>query len=232
MRPGALASMHLAAWMLALGSTPADAQTSRQLIEWFGGYSGAILDGAGAAPAEDPGAVARRRLASGAFFAFDLNVSPHLRVVLGEFAWQKRDAGLTSLSTLPLGNPPSTAYFDNYQFLFGAEFVSGWTHYNVVVRGLAGLAARHLAAPSGDPHFPTDVFVTDFGLGLAVGVGLDRRLGRHWGYRIIQFDYIPSHMTREPLGAGNPLLTPLSGWQHNARLQTGIALSFGEGHKP
>jgi hypothetical protein len=72
--------------------------------------------------------------------------------------------------------------------------------------------------------------ITDSGLALAPGAGLDIAVTPMVSIRAIQFDYIRTHMDRnQPDILIDPaVFPPLTSWQKNYRFATGVVLRFGE----
>jgi hypothetical protein len=96
-------------------------------------------------------------------------------------------------------------------YVFGPRF-NVWqnSNFKVFLEALAG--GVHAEAKLSSGAF--NAKATDDGFAAAAGGGLDWRFARHFSWRIIQADYVP---------------TDLSGdWQHDFRASTGIIWSFGE----
>lgn len=130
---------------------------------------------------------------------------------------------------------------DDYQLLFGPELTLRTSpKVTPFVHGLAGVAFRHYAVPTGtwtcSPIPPYNCYQDHFdiaretGFATGVGGGLDWHVTPTVSVRMVQFDWIRSNLSRDnanfsPVQGELPVL---KGWQDNYRFSSGIAFRFGE----
>jgi len=129
---------------------------------------------------------------------------------------------------------------DSYQIMFGPELKvrkrSRWTPF---VHGLAGVALRSYAVPTGKwvcTGFPPNCYETSFtaardtGFAWGVGGGLDWTKHPAISFRVFQFDWLHTSLSRDNLNfsPAQGQLPTLSGWQDNYRFSFGIVFRFGE----
>jgi hypothetical protein len=134
-----------------------------------------------------------------------------------------------------VGSKVSTS---NYQLLFGPEFVArNHSRYTPFVHGMFGWMTRRYNVPNGlqtcNGFTCTEqktTVISDSGLALALGGGLDVALTPMFSLRAIQFDYIRSHMSRNDpnFEVDTSELPPLDSWQKNYRFGVGIVMRLGE----
>jgi opacity protein-like surface antigen len=91
---------------------------------------------------------------------------------------------------------PRFIVWHNSQFKAFAEVLAGGVHANADV----SLGSRSAS-------------VSDDGFAMAIGGGFDWRFADHFSWRVIQADYLPTHLGGD--------------WQNNLRLSSGIVYSFG-----
>lgn len=130
------------------------------------------------------------------------------------------------------------AHLNEYQFLIGPEFVlRNKSRATPFVRGMAGFAGRRYAVPTGyvtcdygGCHSEDFNLASDFGFAASVGGGLDVDINQLCALRVVQFDYIRTHLSRNTVNWPDvegqlPIVT---GWQNNYRFAFGIVLRLGE----
>ncbi len=91
---------------------------------------------------------------------------------------------------------PRITLWQDPRFRLFAEILTGGVH-----------AELEASLGSFSRTFSDDAFAA------AIGGGLDWRFARHWSWRVIQADYLPTNFG--------------DNWQHNFRASTGIVYSFG-----
>jgi opacity protein-like surface antigen len=127
----------------------------------------------------------------------------------------------------------------NYQLLFGPEFVMrNKSRYTPFVHGMFGWVTRRYNIPNGLLNCngftcsqQKTTIISDSGLGLAAGGGLDIAVSQSFSVRAIQFDYIRSHMDRNQPNFAEidpTVFPPLSSWQKNYRFAFGVVFRIGE----
>mgnify|MGYP001106952547 CR=1 FL=1 len=89
-----------------------------------------------------------------------------------------------------------------YEFLFGPRFNYRTEKANVFVHGLFGGVTIGAAGES------------ENGFAMGIGGGVDVKVSDHVAFRVMQVDYIPSHIAEF--------------WQHNLRLGVGIVFTSGQ----
>ena len=110
---------------------------------------------------------------------------------------------------VPPGCPAPPQVLNDYHFLAGPRFTLRTpkvTPFAEALFGIANLRRQDLGSR------------TSFAMGF--GGGVDIALKRHFAYRLIQVDYIPTK--RPATGTGG-------GWDSEVRIQTGLVLRFGKG---
>ncbi len=97
-----------------------------------------------------------------------------------------------------------------YVYAFGPR-VTVWQNpqFKVFVEALAGGVSADVQASVGS----LSQSASDNGFAMATGAGFDWRFARHFSWRIVQGDYLPTHLGSQ--------------WQNNFRLSSGIVYSFG-----
>lgn len=126
----------------------------------------------------------------------------------------------------------------NYQLLFGPELViRNKSRITPFVHPMFGWVTTRYNVPTGllncngitCTNQKTTV-ITDSGLGLALGGGLDVAMSPMLSIRPIQFDYIRSHMSRNTpnFDIDPSIFPPLTSWQKNYRFGFGVVLRLGE----
>jgi hypothetical protein len=170
-----------------------------------------------------------RHNSPGVHFGFGYNALPNLRLV-ADFGAEMHDTNIVWTN----GRKASA---EDYQLLFGPEVTIRKTpKLTPFVHGLVGVAFRSYAVPSG--NWTCSVYscyensfsvAKDTGLATGVGGGIDWHLRPVLSLRLVQFDWIRTHLSRD-----NPRFSPaqgqlpiLSGWQDNYRFSCGIILRFG-----
>jgi len=171
-----------------------------------------------------------RQNSPGVQFGFGYNLVRNLRLVA--------DFGAETHSTKIVWTKGKTASADSYQLLFGPELtLRNSPKVTPFFHGLVGVAFRNYAVPTGNwtcqPYgcYETSFSVArDTGLATAVGAGVDWHLTPMISFRVVQFDWLRTHLSRDsesfsPLQGQLPIV---SGWQDNYRFSTGIILRFGQ----
>jgi hypothetical protein len=97
-----------------------------------------------------------------------------------------------------------------YVYVFGPR-VTVWRNpqFKVFVEALAGGVSADVQASVGS----LSQSASDNGFAMATGAGFDWRFSRHFSWRVVQGDYLPTHLGSQ--------------WQNNFRLSSGIVYSFG-----
>jgi hypothetical protein len=173
-----------------------------------------------------------RHNSPGIQFNLGYNVTRSLAIV-GDFGAQFH-------STNIVWTNGKSAEADSYQFLFGPELrLRNRSKLTPFAHTLAGAALRNYAVPSGNwicSGFPPDCYQTtfsiarDFGFAWSVGGGLDLQVHPGIALRVIQFDWIRTHLSRDNnnFSPQQGSLPVLGGWQDNCRLSAGITFRLGE----
>ena len=155
----------------------------------------------------------------------DLSLNPkHSLRVTAEFAAHYRHTDIQS----DISN--ENVRLAEYQFLGGPEFLfRGTRKATPFLHTLFGIAARHYYTPSGDAQSPRDVLAVDYGFASAFGGGVDVVLSRGWALRVLQFDYLLTHLAHD-----QPQFSPIENqlpdigaWQHNFRFSAGVIIRLG-----
>jgi opacity protein-like surface antigen len=129
------------------------------------------------------------------------NLSKRFGVVV-DYSHQSADKRILDLDT-----DTSTVLY-----MFGARFSArsdGMTAYGQALIGGARRTAKSSAI---------DISATD--LALAVGGGVQLDINKHIGFRLMQFDYVPTRGADATPGIGRR-------WSQNFRAQAGFVLKFG-----
>lgn len=126
----------------------------------------------------------------------------------------------------------------NYQLLFGPELVlRNHSRYTPFVHGMVGWATRHFNIPTGLLNCngftcsnQKTTIISDSGLAVALGGGLDVATSPMLSIRPIQFDYIRTNMSRNDpnFDVDTSTLPTLTSWQKNYRIGFGVVLRLGE----
>jgi len=95
---------------------------------------------------------------------------------------------------------PRFTVWHNPQFRIFAEALAGGVHAEAEVSFQAGAVSVSRSA-------------SEDALAVAVGAGFDWRFSRHFSWRVIQADYLPTNLGSQ--------------WQNNFRASTGLVYSFG-----
>lgn len=173
-----------------------------------------------------------RHNSPGLQFNFGYNIARSLQL-LG-------DLGIQTHSTGILWTNGRKAEADSLQVLLGPELkMRNRSNFTPFVHGLAGAALRDYAVPTGNwvcGGFPVNCYQDSFsvaresGFAWALGGGLDWRMKNWMSLRIVQFDWIRTHLSRDNknFSPQQGSLPTLSGWQDNYRFSAGIAFRFGE----
>lgn len=126
---------------------------------------------------------------------------------------------------------------NDYQLLFGPEFALRRSpRFTPFAHGLAGIAFRHYAVPTGNwictgYSCYEDKFVVarETGFASGLGGGLDWRVWSIVSVRVAQFDWIRSNLSRDNVNysPAEGQFPTLHGWQDNYRFSTGFTVRFG-----
>lgn len=173
-----------------------------------------------------------RHNSPGVQFNFGYNVARYLQLQ-GDFGAQFHNTNIVWTNG-------KKAEADSYQFLFGPELkMRNRSTVTPFAHVLAGAALRNYAVPTGDwvcNGFPLNCYETSFsvaresGFAWSVGGGLDWQVRPWLSLRIVQFDWIRTHLSRdnESFSPHQGSLPTLSGWQDNYRFSAGIVFRLGE----
>lgn len=180
-------------------SASAYGQSDHPKFQVFGGYSHFSADVRFDDPFDNDGNdfFNQREGLHGFGFSGAANFSKHLGVV-GDFSYHKR--------AIELG-PGSDIDFSTFNFLFGPRFTARGDRVEGFVHGLVGGVSRKV-----------ENFDSDVDLALGVGAGIDIKVSRNFGIRLVQIDYIPFRDT-------NPFTLDKE-WRDNLRVQVGATFSF------
>ena len=171
-----------------------------------------------------------RQNSPGVQLGFGYNVVPNLRLVA--------DFGAQTHSTNIVWTNGRQASADSYQLLFGPELtLRNSPAVTPFVHGLAGVAFRNYAVPTGNwvctgySCYETSFSIArETGFASAVGAGIDWHFHSIMSYRVVQFDWIRTNLSRDNQSF-SPLqgqLPTLSGWQNNYRFSCGLIFRFGQ----
>lgn len=169
-------------------------------------------------------------------FGFQLTggYNPHRNIrLIGDFAAQYHgtDIGWTVND--------HKATLREYQFLVGPEFaIRTRSRATPFLRSMVGFAYRNYAIPSNEWEYNPESgwtpvnfsLASDLGFAAAFGGGVDVDIHPNLAFRVVQFDYVRTHLSRnslnwEPVQGQLPIVT---GWQNNYRFSCGIVLKLGE----
>ncbi len=162
-----------------------------------------------------------RQTSPGCGLSFSLN--PHERVrLVADFAGQYQHSSQIIFNG-------KNATFRDYQFLFGPQFTFRTQRATPFFHALLGVGARHVTTPSGDPQHPQDVLAVDYGFASGFGGGLDLNIHNRIAVRIIQADYVLTHLTPDlpQLSPVRTQLPPATDWQHHFRIGAGLVIKIG-----
>lgn len=198
--------------LLASGFS-AQAQAEYPRVELFGGYSYANLD-------FGRFFFSSRQNTNGWGASINVNFNRHLGVT-AEFAGQYGDIGIfnpppgAGPADCPLFDTPSGC-FDNvglssHQFLFGPRFSVRKGRYTAFGNVLVGVNRDRISSWVIDDT--TLGPLTDTGLALGLGGGLDISLSRRISLRALKVDYLPTRSEKVS-------------WASNLRLQTGLVVKL------
>ena len=171
-----------------------------------------------------------RQNSPGVQFGFGYNLLRNLRLVA--------DFGVETHGTRIVWTNGRSADADSYQILIGPELtIRNSERVTPFFHGLVGGAIRNYAVPTGhwecsfSSCYETSFSVAkDYGFATAVGAGIDWHVSPTISFRVVQFDWIRTHRSRDN-AAFSPIqgqLPILGGWQDNYRFSTGIVFRFGE----
>lgn len=173
-----------------------------------------------------------RHNSPGVQFSFGYNAARNLRLV-ADFGAQYHDTNI-------LWTNGKKASADDYQLLFGPELtIRNSPKVTPFVHGLVGVAFRHYAVPSGNwictgypyPSCYQDHFdiAKEAGFATGVGGGLDWHVNPNISLRLVQFDWLRTHLSRDNanFSPAQGQLPTLTGWQDNYRFSCGITFRFG-----
>src|SRR5258708_27484786 len=96
---------------------------------------------------------------------------------------------------------PRVTIWQNPKFRVFAEALGGGVHAEAQLTASSRFTTRTASA-------------SDDGLAAAIGAGFDWRFTEHLSWRVVQADYLPTHLGSQ--------------WQNNFRASTGISYSFGQ----
>jgi hypothetical protein len=171
-----------------------------------------------------------RHNSPGVVFNFGYNVARNLRLVA--------DFGAEMHNTNIVWTNGRSARAEDYQLLFGPELtVRTSPKVTPFVHGLVGVSFRNYAVPTGNwictgSTCYEDTFGVALEKGFATGVGggIDWHLHPILSLRVVQFDWIRTHLSRDN-ASFSPVqgqLPTLSGWQNNYRFSCGVTFRWGE----
>ena len=185
--------------MFMLAAIPSYAQNDYPKAEVFGGYSHFSADIRFSNPF-DPGGQPffdQREGVHGFGFSVAGNLSKSFGVV-GDFSYHKREIEV----------PGPDIDFSTFNFLFGPRLTARGDRVEGFGHALIGGVRRRVEGGDSD---------VDFALGL--GGGVDVKVSRNFGIRLVQLDYIPFR-DRDPFFPGD------KDWRHNLRVQVGATVRF------
>jgi hypothetical protein len=171
-----------------------------------------------------------RQNSPGVQFGFGYNLHRNLRLIA--------DFGAETHDTKIVWTNGRKASADSYQLLFGPELtIRSKPNVTPFFHGLVGVAFRNYAVPTGNwvcsiySCYETSFNIArDTGLATGIGGGIDWHFHSVMSFRVVQFDWVRSHLTRDNANF-NPIqgqLPTLRGWQDNYRFSVGIVFRFGE----
>ena len=171
-----------------------------------------------------------RQNSPGVQFGFGYNLTRNLRLLA--------DIGAETHATKIVWTNGRRASADSYQILFGPELtIRSKPSVTPFFHGLAGVAFRNYAVPTGNwvcsvySCYETSFSVArETGFATAVGAGIDWHFHPIMSFRVVQFDWLRTHLSRDN-ASFSPIqgqLPTLAGWQNNYRFSAGIIFRFGE----
>lgn len=175
-----------------------------------------------------------RHNSPGVVFNFGYNPARYLRLVA--------DFGAEMHNTNIVWTNGRSAKANDYQLLFGPELaIRTASKVTPFVHGLVGVAIRSYAVPTGNwictgvsCYEDTFSVAKEAGFATGVGGGIDWHLHPILSLRVVQFDWIRTHLSRDNANF-SPVqgqLPTLNGWQDNYRFSCGITFRFGEKGAP
>jgi opacity protein-like surface antigen len=167
-------------------------------IQVFGGYSYFSADVRFDNPFDDDGDdfFDDQQGLHGFGFSVAGNISKSFGIV-GDFSYHKRELEL----------PGNDIDFSTFNYLFGPRFTARGDRIEGFAHGLIGGVRRRVE--QGD---------SDNDLAFGLGGGVDIKVSRNFGIRLVQLDYIPFR--------DRNLFTLDKEWRHNLRVQVGATFSF------
>lgn len=175
-----------------------------------------------------------RHNSPGVVFNFGYNATRNLRLV-ADFGFEAHDTNIVWTNG-------RSARAEDYQLLFGPELpIRTSSRVTPFVHGLVGVAIRSYAVPTGNwicngytCYEDTFSIAKETGFASGIGGGIDWSFHRVLSFRVVQFDWIRTHLSRDnanfsPVQGQFPTL---SGWQDNYRFSCGITFRFGEKGAP
>ena len=171
-----------------------------------------------------------RQNSPGVQLGFGYNLVRNLRLVA--------DFGAETHNTNIVWTNGKKASADSYQLLFGPELtIRSSPKVTPFVHGLVGVAFRNYAVPTGNwicngfSCYETSFSIArENGFATGVGGGIDWHFHSMMSFRVVQFDWVRTHLSRDNSNF-SPLLgqlPTLSGWQDNYRFSCGLIFRFGE----
>jgi opacity protein-like surface antigen len=187
----------IAAFSLVAAAS-ANAQSDHPKVQVFGGYSYFSADVRFDNPFDDDADDFFDDTQGLHGFGFSVagNLSKSFGVV-GDFSYHKREIEL----------PGNDIDFSTFNFLFGPRFTARGDKVEAFAHGLIGGVRRRVE--QGD---------SDVDLALGLGGGVDLKVSRNFGIRLVQLDYIPFR--------DRNFFTLDKEWRHNLRIQVGATFSF------
>ena len=98
------------------------------------------------------------------------------------------------------------------EILAGPRFYFGSEHFNPFVHALFGYSHYSADFQPVPSIFEPGFTLSGHGFAAALGGGVDLKIAPHFGYRLFQADYFPTHLNRKT--------------EHNLRVSTGLLLKF------
>ena len=148
--------------------------------------------------------------------------NPYRRMrLVGDFGGQSRTTNLIAEG--------QRVRVKTYQLMWGPQFTWRKQRTTLFTNTVLGVAAAHYVTSSGDSAHPENVLAVDFGFATALGGGVDVNVGRHIAIRVLQADYILTHL-KPDLPQFSPILQQVpsvGNWQNNFRLGFGLVVKVG-----
>jgi len=173
-----------------------------------------------------------RHNSPGVQLSFGYNAARNLRLV-ADFAAESHQTDIVWTNG-------KQARANDYQLLFGPELtIRKSPKVTPFVHGLVGVAFRHYAVPNGNwictgypfyscyqDHFD---LAKETGFATGVGGGLDWHIRPNISVRMVQFDWVRTHLSRDNanFSPAQGQLPTLTGWQDNYRFSCGVTFRFG-----